>query len=101
MKKIGLLVLLVSILCQAGPDLHAQVCDNWTSLEGKWKFRMDSLDKGLEESWCLLEFDEEVQLPGSMTENGKGQEINLETPWTGGIVDRSYFTDDPYEKYRT
>ena len=39
-------------------------------------------------------------LPGSMAENGKGDEVTLKTDWTGDIVDKSYFTDKKYEKYR-
>ena len=40
------------------------------------------------------------QLPGSMAENGKGYDVTLKTDWTGEIVDKSYFTDKKYEKYR-
>jgi hypothetical protein len=35
-----------------------------------------------------------------MAENGKGDEVTLKTDWTGEIIDRSYFTDKKYEKYR-
>ncbi len=35
-----------------------------------------------------------------MAENGKGNEVTLNTEWTGDIIDRSYFTDKKYEKYR-
>ena len=51
-------------------------------------------------SGLLSEFSETVKLPGSMAENGKGNEITVNTDWTGDIVDKSYFTDKKYEKYR-
>jgi hypothetical protein len=35
-----------------------------------------------------------------MAENGKGNEVSVNTNWTGDIVDRSYFTDEKYAKYR-
>ena len=35
-----------------------------------------------------------------MAENGKGDEVTLKTDWTGEIVDKSYFTEKKYEKYR-
>ncbi len=35
-----------------------------------------------------------------MAENGKGNEVTINTDWTGDIVDRSYFTDKKYERYR-
>jgi len=46
------------------------------------------------------ELDETIKLPGSMAENGKGYEVDLITPWTGDIVDKTYFTDAKYVKYR-
>jgi hypothetical protein len=70
------------------------------SLVGEWKFRIDSLDQGTIRQWYNKVFDEKVNLPGSMAENGKGNEVTLKTDWTGDIVDRSYFTDMKYEKYR-
>jgi hypothetical protein len=70
------------------------------SLAGDWKFRIDSLDKGVENKWYDTLAEDSVKLPGSMAENGKGDEVSLKTNWTGEIVDRSYFTDKKYEKYR-
>lgn len=35
-----------------------------------------------------------------MAENGKGDEVTVNTPWTGDIIDKSYFTGSKYEKYR-
>ena len=70
------------------------------SLSGEWKFRIDSLDKGIENKWYNDLFIETIKLPGSMAENGKGDEVTLKTDWTGEIVDKSYFTDKKYEKYR-
>ncbi len=70
------------------------------SLAGEWKFKTDSLDKGIGDAWFNRSFEETVKLPGSMAENGKGDEVSLKTKWTGDIIDKSYFTDKKYEKYR-
>jgi hypothetical protein len=70
------------------------------SLAGEWKFKMDSLDKGIENKWFTGIGTENVKLPGSMAENGKGDDVTLKTPWTGDIIDKSYFTESKYEKYR-
>ncbi len=70
------------------------------SLAGEWKFRVDSLDKGVNEKWYEEIMDETVKLPGSMAENGKGFEVSLKTNWTGDIIDRSFFTEKQYEKFR-
>jgi hypothetical protein len=73
---------------------------NTLSLAGEWGFMIDSLDQGIDNEWYNKLSDEIVRLPGSMAENGKGDEVSLTTNWTGDIIDRSYFTDKKYEKYR-
>ncbi|TFG42577.1 MAG: beta-galactosidase, partial [Bacteroidia bacterium] len=70
------------------------------SLAGEWGFAIDSLDQGVAHEWYNTTLADTVRLPGSMAENGKGNEVGLNTDWTGDIVDRSYFTDSKYEKYR-
>ncbi len=70
------------------------------SLAGEWQFRIDSLDQGIGMEWYNVSFDETVELPGSMAENGKGFEVTVNTDWTGDIIDKSYFTDPKYEIYR-
>jgi len=69
-------------------------------LNGKWQFAVDSLDVGVKEKWYLKSFDDSVVLPGSMAENGKGNEISLTTHWTGDILDSSFFKLPKYAKYR-
>lgn len=70
-------------------------------LAGTWAFRVDSLDKGITEKWYAKDLGtDHVSLPGSMTTNGKGDEVTVNTPWIGGIVDSSFFTKPEYAKYR-
>ena len=42
----------------------------------------------------------QILLPGSLTTNGKGNDITVNTPWTGGIVDSSWFKSPQYAQYR-
>jgi hypothetical protein len=95
MKKLLILLLVVS-----GCTNYTSEVRNTISLAGEWKFRIDSLDQGVGNKWYEELADENVILPGSMAENGKGDEVTLKTPWTGDIIDRSYFTQKKYEKYR-
>jgi len=95
MKKILILFLFV-----AGCTSQKTIIREEISLAGEWKFKIDSLDQGVDQQWFNKELDETVSFPGSMAENGKGNEVTLKTDWTGDIVDRSYFTDKKYEKYR-
>ena len=69
-------------------------------LSGTWQFAADPSDKGISEAWFNKTLTESIILPGSMTSNGKGDDISLSTPWTGNIVDSSYFKNPEYAKYR-
>jgi len=69
-------------------------------ISGKWNFQMDSLDVGISEQWFIMDLPETVYLPGSMTENGKGDDVSLKTQWTGQVVDRSWYLDEKYAPYR-
>ena len=70
------------------------------NLSGEWRFAIDREDKGIQEKWYNQSLADKVNLPGSMTTNGKGDDITLKTPWTGTLNDASYFTIPRYEKYR-
>lgn len=74
--------------------------NKFISLAGEWQFRIDSLDQGVTDKWYEADFDESVLLPGSMAENDKGNDVSLTTNWTGDIIDRSFFTEKRYERYR-
>jgi hypothetical protein len=70
------------------------------SLAGQWLFKLDPADTGEKEKWFNSRLPEHINLPGSTTENGFGDDISLDTEWTGSIIDKSFFTDAKYQKYR-
>ena len=73
---------------------------NQIDLSGTWNFRIDSLDEGIDDQWFNQTFAETVTLPGSMVENGKGNDVTVNSKWTGSIIDRSWFTEEKYARYR-
>ncbi|WP_022873006.1 sugar-binding domain-containing protein [Nesterenkonia alba] len=80
--------------------LSAEYC---LDLAGHWRCRLDPESVGELEQWFrapLADDVVEVSLPGSLQHQGIGDQITLETPWTGGIVDRSFFTEERYAPYR-
>ncbi|MBO9672449.1 MAG: beta-glucuronidase [Sphingobacteriaceae bacterium] len=77
-------------------ETHAQSI----SLAGKWRFKIDAKDEGIKGKWYSTVLPESVNLPGSMAENLKGDDITLKTKWTGSIYDSSYFFHPRLEKYR-
>jgi len=95
-QKLIYTVVLVILLVACQKSTVLQKID----LAGEWKFAIDSLDKGISGKWFEQELAEKVTLPGSMTTNGKGNDITLKTPWTGQIVDSSYFKKPEYAKFR-
>lgn len=68
-------------------------------LSGDWQFQMDPEDIGISEKWFATVFQETIQLPGSMVENGKGFDITLETKWTGGVRNPEWYNDPNYAPY--
>ena len=95
MNRIFFLLLVLVSCSPVKKDIRESV-----SLAGEWRFRIDSLDKGVQDRWYDKATEETITLPGSMAENGKGNEVTLKTDWTGDIVDRSYFTNEKYARYR-
>ncbi len=69
-------------------------------LSGEWRFQVDSLDEGISQKWFEKKLNDKILLPGSMTTNGKGNAISVNTPWTGQIVDSSWFFQPQYAEYR-
>ncbi|MFC2127122.1 sugar-binding domain-containing protein [Bacteroidota bacterium] len=70
-------------------------------LSGDWGFKIDSLDRGINEKWFNSSFNDIVYLPGSMAENGKGNDITVDTKWTGNMWNDSlWYKDVKMKKYR-
>ncbi len=91
-----LLAFWVTMLLSAFNNVNEHII----SLQGEWKFKIDSLDKGVTEKWFNTVLDDQIKLPGSMAENGKGNCITLKTKWTGSIYDSSWYYNPRMAKYR-
>lgn len=74
--------------------------DTSCSLAGEWSFALDSTDVGEKENWAMKSFQEQVKLPGSLQEQGKGYDVSVNTQWTGNVADKSWYTEEEYAKYR-
>jgi len=78
----------------------AQSKKNHIDLSGTWSFQIDSLDRGISDKWYTRKLNQQISLPGSMATNGKGDEIDIHTPWAGDILDMSWFKSEEFAKYR-
>lgn len=98
-KKIIKLLVICFLLvmfcsCERGENLSLD-------LSGEWLFKIDSLDRGVDEKWFEKTLMDSISLPGSMAENGKGNDITVETNWTGNMWNDSLWYKDPkMKKYR-
>jgi hypothetical protein len=72
-------------------------------LSGAWTLALDPENRGERQHWYAADLPTPagaLTLPGSIQAQGYGDEIALDTPWTGTIVDRSLFDDPRYAPYR-
>ena len=94
MRKItSLLLLLALVSCHQEKELYID-------LSGEWKVCLDRDDLGFTKLRNNASFTETVTLPGSLVENGLGDEISMSTHWTGQIVDSSWYNAEKYAPYR-
>lgn len=70
------------------------------NLAGTWRFAIDREDRGIAQQWFNRTLSDEVTLPGSMMTNGKGDPVDLQTPWMGSRVDSAFFKEDRYAPFR-
>ena len=84
----------------ASPAASAQSGRDTLSLAGNWRFSMDSSDQGVREAFYSRRLAGSIRLPGSMTENGLGYPVTLDTHWTASIYDSSWYFDPAMARYR-
>lgn len=94
LKHLFYLLLCLMVLASCGNSSSV------ISLAGEWQFALDPDDAGLKEQWQTKELADRVSLPGSLQEQGKGNDVSTDTKWTGQIVDSSWYASPKYEKYR-
>jgi len=80
--------------------LAALTADPTLPLAGRWRFQLDRADVGITERWFERALPDKVKLPGTLSAQGIGDNVTVDTKWIGGIVDKSWFTAPEYEKYR-
>ena len=79
--------LFLTFVCVVCGGIQAQQI---ISLEGAWDFCVGD----------SAHYDDYVMLPGSMLTNGKGNDVDVYTQWTGSLYDSSYYFNPYMEPYR-
>jgi Glycosyl hydrolases family 2, sugar binding domain/Glycosyl hydrolases family 2/Glycosyl hydrolases family 2, TIM barrel domain len=96
----GQLLLLGCLVCCLKPSLAAAAADDSQSLAGSWRFALDRDDVGVSQRWFERQLEQPLRLPGSLPAQRIGDDVTVDTKWTGGIVDRSFFTAPEFAQYR-
>jgi len=105
MKKLAAPLLFILCLVSISNIVNAQPANKTSGkqkidLSGNWSYQLDSLDKGIAQHWYNRKFANKVMFPGSLTTNHIGNEITVNTPWTGSIEDSTWFRSPQYAQYR-
>lgn len=75
-------------------------CNEVVDLSGKWQFALDPNNVGVKEQWFNKPLTDTITLPGSLQAQGYGNDVDVNTQWTGQVVDSSWFKSDEYKPYR-
>ncbi|MBD3267331.1 beta-galactosidase, partial [bacterium] len=54
-------------------------------LSGEWAFRLDAANEGIENQWFNQNLSDTIRIPGSLQEQGFGNEPSFQTEWISGI----------------
>jgi hypothetical protein len=70
------------------------------SLAGRWRFQLDREDVGVKQHWFDRSLDQRIKLPGALQNQGFGDNISVDTKWTGETGLDVWRHDPQYAKYR-
>lgn len=73
---------------------------NELDLAGEWEFELDPLDRGLAEGWWRRRLAGRIRLPGSLQAQGYGDDVSVNTRWTGQIRGGAWHEDPKYKPYQ-
>ena len=79
---------------------HAAAGEQNISLAGDWRFQLDRADAGIAGRWFERALPDQIHLPGSLPEQGIGDDVTVNTKWIGGVQQSPWFTAPEYAKYR-
>lgn len=71
------------------------------NLADQWQYRLDENEVGEQEKWFSQKFEENsLMLPAALRDQHIGNTPSVETQWTGGINDSSWYFRPEMAKYR-
>ncbi|MBP3332371.1 MAG: beta-glucuronidase [Tidjanibacter sp.] len=95
MKKLFLLISALVAVCTTTFAQQSNI-----DLSGKWEFAVDREDIGENQGWFSKTLEDYINLPASMPEKLKGDEVTVTTRWTGSLFDSTYYFNPRMEQFR-
>jgi len=75
--------------------------EDYMDIAGQWRFRLDPEDKGIQNQWFSTTLPDRIRLPGSLQEQGFGNDVTTDTNWLATGFGKGMWYDHPmYEPYR-
>lgn len=74
--------------------------DNVISLHGQWRFMLDRDNVGISQKWYNQKLKNSIVLPGTLQEQGYGDEICENTQWVSSLHDPLWYLREEYKEYR-
>ena len=97
-NKLNLLPALLLSAALLSPALSP--ADQSLSLAGQWRFQLDRADAGVQERWFERPLEQRIKLPGALQNQGFGDDITVDTKWTGEVSLDAWLKGPQYAKYR-
>lgn len=94
------MMFMVFFLLVIGTPTVQAIEESSIDLSGAWRFRLDPDDQGITESWFNSSLPDSMVLPGSLNENGIGNEVTPDTGWTGTLTSPMWHKEERFAPYR-
>lgn len=88
--------MLVGLFC----DRAAAEQADRVSLAGQWRFQLDPEDAGMKGRWFKRSLDQRIKLPGALQNQGFGDDVTVDTKWSGEVGMDAWLKGPQYAKYR-
>ena len=99
-KHLNIALFLIIQLLTLNSTLSALYSQNTIDLTGSWQFQIDRENVGTEQKWYDRDLLDNIILPGSMPEQGKGDPTSIHTRWIGSLYDSSFYFNPYMKPYR-
>ncbi len=97
LKRTFILKIIIAIMAIVSVSCQKQ---NEVDLSGRWFYRLDPQEEGVDAQWYDTTFDKVIELPAALRDYAIGEKPSLSTDWTGSIYDSTFYFNPEWSVYR-